>query len=328
MKIYFGSLEIELEVEKGVTDVFELKIKDLVQAGVKVKYRKPDKLISPTMRTEMIQKLVKKVPDKDYTRDVNILLESGLSSNTIVMIANKVLGHKTTGTVLKEEFADIEQASMVWLDRKLDKPYWGLYIGTIDLPLLRQRSVAVGLTDKNQLEILSVFKGTPKQMFEDLKARGLKTDVQLGILSFHANAIEDFKEAFPKARVALDWQEFIDLTVGGGNKYVAKQMMLNREGTEVYKFLKEMKAPLELMTYLDFPQGIHRAIRTTAPIRRIQKDLASKLRSKKLKSEQDRSLVLAWSLIRLQYHWFRIPADAQQLNNLRYIQAQYQEERL
>lgn len=327
MKIYFGSLEIELDIEKPVADVLELTIKDMIQAKVQVRYRKPDKLISPTMRSEMIQKLIKKVPDRDYAKDVSILLDSGLSSKTIVMTANKVLGHKTTGTKLKEEFADIEQASMVWLDRKLDKTYWGMYVGTIDLPLLRHRSVAVGLTDKNQMEILSVFKGTPKEMFEDLRQRGLLVlGVKLGILSFHANATQDFKEFFPEARVALDWQEYIDITVGDAQKFMAKQAMLNRDGTEVYKYLKEVKAPLELLTHFDFDKGMHRALKTTAPIRRIEKDLSSKLRSKKLKSEHERSLVLAWSLIRLQYHWFKIPADAQQLNNLRYIQAQYQSE--
>ncbi len=314
MPMKLGSILIELDGDTPVDDLSKLTLEDLLKLGVTLRWStmqgnshgKPDAIRRP--QAESI-----------YSQQVTTLKKAGFSDKTIVMIGRKILGLNSSGKNLDRDFGVFESAATKFTSREITEPVWAIFAASVNLQHFGNQTCVLGLTEKNQLTVLSIQVGSNSEIFKDLISRGINPDkIKIGVLSFHLDAIAEFKKYFPKAKAGLDWTEYVDLTIGPMNKLKVKQAMISKEKSEVQAVVKELKAPKELLSFLDFPPKLWRVLRATTAIQRVEKDLRHRLGTNKTKEEYE--LLLAWCLIRLQYHWDKIPVDADQLYNLRYLQ--------
>lgn len=315
MKIRVGPLGIEWDIGQPLPEELLSKtLHELLSGDVKVgdgHYMKSEPEVPEVTLN------VRHATDKPKLLSI-LNNDLGINDKTVVMIAHKVLGVTAKAKNITEVFARMDQAAVKWFERKITEKLWAIYVAPVSIPSLGARLAVAGLNEENQLVILDLFDGTLDSLTKKLIARGLKAkDIKLGILSFHLD-VKAFKKAFPNSKVSLDWKEFIDIS-GAMNRETLTAAMLNKNKKAVEKIISAKKGPPELLTYFDFPEPLWRALRSAAPLKRIAVDLKAKLRAPSIETEEERRHVMIWSLIRLQYHWFKIPVDAEQLKNLRHI---------
>lgn len=341
MKIYLGSLEITVDIENpSNTDILDLKLREIVNArGVSVRMRgdkrepstladqldleaqdDPVRKVEAFAKNPRFRKPTGQPPARDYAEDVGLLHAVGFPDKTIVMISKHVLGVQATHESLTKLFPHLEKGAEGFLSRKIKDKIWALYAAQVELVDQQPQVMVLGLNEKNQIQVLGM-KPDAEDAFQDVIDRGVDAKkVQIGILSFHLGAQEEFKEKFPKAGIQFDWQEYIDITVGFGKKEKLKAAMGSEDNDEVTEAIDNIEGPRELLTYLDFPEKLHRALRTSAPIRKIEKTVNAKARKKGI-SEERRQFIATWELLRLQYQWLKVPVDSPQLSSLRHIKA-------
>lgn len=312
MKMRFGT--VDLEVTQDSPDQVFVKF----SAASDVRVTSPPEAVHPKL--EQPNKPLKDARDT-VARDVRMLVQSGFTKKTLSMIVSKVLGIQVDGKNLAEKFLDAEIAALEFLDRRVPPDIWAIYVAPVEIAGEETVTAAIGLSEKNQLVILALEPLAPAPFFEKLKVRGLTTEqLKIGILSFHSAAIKEFRQAFPTSSLALDWQEFIDLSVGTDTKEFLRDAMKFEDPEAILGALDAAKAPKELGTFMEFKKDLWRVLKTTSPVKRMAKDLRGKLRSRVIQTKEHRELVKVFSLIRLQYHWLKIPVDAPQLRNLKYMQ--------
>jgi hypothetical protein len=260
-------------------------------------------------------------PSDDPVRDIKMLVAAGFSKKTLAMVVNNVLGIPITGNSLVAKFGEAEAEAMALLDRPIGSDVWAVFIARIKVFEEGEQLAALGLTGKNQLIVLALGDIPPEQFFADMIERGLSPNqVKIGVLSFRASVGAQFQKAFPKAQIALDWSEFIEEASSTDKAGILRSAQAHHDKQAILKAIQMTKAPKELATFLNYDKRLWRALKTTAPIRRLERDLKTKMRSRTIQTKAQRDLVKMMSLVRLQYHWFKIPVDAAQLSNLRYVQ--------
>lgn len=257
----------------------------------------------------------------DTSDQIELLRKIGMSNKTLSMIANNVFGVRAEGKDLDRKFKEIETEMDQFFTKKIEDSVWVLFVAPIDVPIYGSNLCVVGLTDKAELVMLDISPKSPKEIFASLIKRGINSkDIKLGVLSFQFEDKKSFSAAFPKAQVALDWQEFHSITLGVEAKAKIKVAMGAETEKEALKFMSSVKNyPKELFTHFKFDQDLWRALKTTACIKRIEKDLKLKLRPNLTQSEENQHLIYIWSLARLQYYWRKVPVNSNQLTGLKYI---------
>lgn len=322
MKVKVGGIEIGWELDSPPQgDILSKTLRELLSGDVELDDRPAPSVIKPTTVYDEPPITVHPAKKQDRGHLLNLLDAIGISNQTAMIVANKMFGTTLTLRSFEKEVPKLEKWALEWMEKPAEGKIWALYIAEVNLSTHGKYLSAVGLNEKNQFIILALEE-TFSKLLARLQSRGVRPkEIKLGVLSFHVNIRKEFEKAFPNADIALDWQEFIDMTIGSENKERAKEGMLSKNPKEVVKIVKQLNGPKELLTYQKFDSELHRALHTTAPVVRIEKDLRSKLRNPEIKDSEDREQAKIWGLMRLQYHWFKIPADAKQLKNLRYIKA-------
>jgi hypothetical protein len=251
------------------------------------------------------------------TGDLAAVMKLGLTPKTVLQIANKVLNFTIKGPELQNSFGDVKKASLQFLSRKIKDPIWALFVASISIPVLGEVVTAVGLNNENQLILLGIEKNS-KDLYEDIISRGVKPkDIKVGVLSFSLPETKTFEKTFPNAQIQFDWFEYRDQTPGASAKALIGDAMYKEKETEVKKMLVKLKPPSELFTYFNFDKKLWRALRTTSSLKRIEKDLGAKLKTYDEDTEEAK-LAMVWGLMRLQYQWYKVPADSEVLNNLKF----------
>lgn len=325
MKVRLGSFTITIDVDASNPNILELPLKEvLTSLGVTIKSGDIDISAEPKERLTTVAVKRNNLQTKsDITPAspadaVEALKRADISDKTIVSIAKRIFHqHGVTQANFPQLFNNLETAAQKFLTRPITEDIWAIYAAPVELKGERPKICVMGLNKENQLIVIALEEGTPSKVFERVIKRGLNPkQISLGILSFELNATDVFKETFTKALVQLDWNEYIDLSTGAETKLRLKNAMNSAKQKDVEKLIDQIEAPQELLTYLDYPKNIQRAIKTTNPIRRLNQDVNQRLRRV---NHAQHDTVLIWSILRLQFQWLRIPVDSEQLSTLSYI---------
>ena len=77
-----------------------------------------------------------------------------------------------------------------------------------------------------------------------------------------------------------------------------------------------------LLTHYKFEKRFWRVLKTTNPIERVNKELKRRTKVMEGLGEKTLNILLAFTAMRLEYNWQRIPVDSKQLNHLQSISKQ------
>jgi transposase-like protein len=78
------------------------------------------------------------------------------------------------------------------------------------------------------------------------------------------------------------------------------------------------------LVHYKFEKRFWRALKTTNPIERVNKELKRRTKSMEGLGEKTLNILLAWTAMRLEYNWLKSPVDSKALNNLEHIASRNQ----
>jgi putative transposase len=293
--------------------------------------------------------------DEAIEKDLALLHLAGLSTRMLATLSGRVLGMRLSAQEVSNALDKIVPAARAFLERDLsDRKFKYLYIDgtnfrvrrtTVDLePTL----VVVGVDDTDRKSVLAGISGDKESkaawemVFANLKERGLDAStVELGIMDGLPGLAAAFREAFPRARVARCWvHKARNVMPRVPRRYQAEfktswDAVQYADGTETARAafvalderwtsvcadaVNSMRRDIDaLLVHYEFPREHWDALRTTNPIERVNKEL--KRRSKAMETIGADALLtlLAFTALRLEFHWRQTPLTSNKLSRLRY----------
>lgn len=157
--------------------------------------------------------------DPRLKEDMAVLQLAGLSTRTLSIMSNRILGMDVSPDTVTKSLSSIEDKARAWLTRPITGKYWALYVDGTNFRIQRRGSsakepslVVLGVDENNCLSILAAEPGTKdnaeawEAVFNELMRRGLKSDdIRIGIMDGLPGLEKVFQEAFPKAVTARCW---------------------------------------------------------------------------------------------------------------------------
>jgi putative transposase len=293
--------------------------------------------------------------DPRLKEDIAVLHLAGLSNRVMAMVSRRVLGVEVSTDTVTKSLDVIEERALLWLERPLEKKYWALFIDGTNFRIQRRGStekepslVVLGIDQDNRMSILAIQPGTKddvgswREVFKDLIKRGLNPlTVQIGIMDGLPGLETAFKESFTKAVTARCWVHSLRNAMAKVPERLRKPfkqlahrvMYASSEASarvafgalkaemknDVDRALRVIERDLEsLLTHYKFDQKLWCTLRTTNPIERVNKELKRRTKSMETLGERTLEVLVAFTAMRLEYHWQRVPVDTfhrEQLGN-------------
>jgi len=153
--------------------------------------------------------------EEEVARDFSILFLAGVSTRTLSMLSERLIGRKISPAEISSANSDLNVAVEAWRRRDLsEESVKYLFIDGVHFHMRMGRSiesvpvlVAIGVTETGQKLVLSLQAGDKesaaswREFFKDLKSRGLDGGkVTLGIMDGLPGLETVFKEEFPQAK--------------------------------------------------------------------------------------------------------------------------------
>lgn len=278
--------------------------------------------------------------DPRIRQDMAVLHLAGISNRTLGMISRRVLGIHVSKDTISSSFKLIEKSAIKWLERPIEGKYWALYIDGTNFSIQRRGSterepslVVLGIDESDHKSVLAIEPGHKdnvdswRAVFSSLKRRGLDAmAVKAGIMDGLPGLERAFKEAFTKAKTARCWVHakmnavnkcparlrvafkvliadvmYADSYQGAHSAFAKLKEQMGPDGRRAVSCLeKDLEA---LLVHYTFDKSYWRALKTTNPIERINKEL--KRRSKPMEGLSERGLncLLAFTALRLEIGW-------------------------
>jgi len=154
--------------------------------------------------------------EEEVARDFSILFLAGVSTRSLSMISERLIGRKISPTEISSVSADLNAAVEAWRHRDLSREAVKyLFIDGVHFHMRMGNSieivpvlVAIGVTETGQKLVLSLQSGDKesatswREFFKDLKSRGLDGGkVTLGMMDGLSGLETVFREEFPQAKV-------------------------------------------------------------------------------------------------------------------------------
>ena len=147
--------------------------------------------------------------------DVAVLYLLGQSTRSLSLISERLLGTKISAGKVSECSGRLIESVEKWRSRPLTEKFKYLYLDGTNFSMRIDKKivkvcvlVVIGVDENGVKQVLALqagdkeSAGTWRQLFKDLKVRGLnKQDVQLGIMDGLPGLEKVFKEEFPEAKV-------------------------------------------------------------------------------------------------------------------------------
>ncbi len=294
--------------------------------------------------------------DTRLKEDLAVLHLAGISNRTLSMISKRILGVQVSPQSVHNSLALVEDKALAWLERDLTKKYWCLFVDGTNFKIQRRGSTAkeptlvvVGIDDRNCTSILALQPGHKDSaeawgvVFEDLVKRGLDPRaVQIGVMDGLPGLEKKFKESFVNSMTARCWVHakrnavqkcavrlrlpfeklLTDVMYASSESQARLKFteLKNQMGTDCERSVKCIEKDFEsLLTHYKFEKRFWRALKTTNPIERVNKELKRRTKTMEGLGEKTLNILLAFTAMRLEYHWQRFPVDSKQLNNLEHI---------
>jgi putative transposase len=301
--------------------------------------------------------------DEAIERDIALLNLAGLSTRTLALVSQRVLGVAVSAQEVSNSMALILPAAKKFLERPLGTRRWiylyidGTYFSVRRTTVEKEPTLVVlGIDDSGHKSVLAMVQGDRdskaawKAVFAQLKERELDASaVQLGIMDGLPGLAGAFCEAFPNARVQRCWVHkgwnvfpLVPKRYQGGFKaswdgvQYAKSKEAAGSAFEALKSLwgatcdeavSSMERDLQaLLAHYDFPKTHWHALRTTNPIERINKEFKRRTKSMEQMGVDTLRAMLVFTALRLEFGWIKTPITASNLVHLKH--SKQHEERL
>jgi putative transposase len=294
--------------------------------------------------------------DSRLKEDLAVLHLSGISNRTLALVSKRILGVKIGKDTVHKSLGAVEEKALSWLQRDLTEKYWCLFIDGTNFKVQRRGStekeptlVVVGIDENSCTSILALEPGQKDNaeswaaVFDGLIKRGLRVDaVQVGVMDGLPGLETAFKNTFTKAMTARCWvhakknakAKCSKRLVDAFETLLNNVMYANSESQARYNF-KILKQQMgrdceravkciekdfdSLTTHYKFEKKFWRVLKTTNPIERVNKELKRRTKSMETVGEKTLNILLAWTAMRLEYNWKKMPVDSKALNNLEHI---------
>ena len=278
--------------------------------------------------------------DPRLKEDLAVLHLAGISNRTLGMISKRILGLEVSKDTVNQSLSVIQESAINWLERPLKDEYWALYIDGTNFKIQRRGStekepslVVLGIDKNDHRSVLAIETGYKdsadcwRSVFDSLIKRGLDPrKVRIGIMDGLPGLEKTFKDTFPEAVTARCW---VHSTRNAINKCPARlrdafKTMLDtvmyaesfQEATAQFKALKSdmgqdaqravscLEKDLDsLLVHYSFEKSYWRALKTTNPIERINKELKRRTKSMETLGESTLTAVVAFTALRLEMGW-------------------------
>ena len=281
--------------------------------------------------------------------DVAILYLLGQSTRSLALISERLLGTKISAGKVSECSGRLIESVEKWRSRPLTEKFKYLYLdGTnfsmrIDKKIIKVCVLVVIGVDENGIKQVIALQagdkesaGTWRQLFKDLKTRGLdRHAIKLGIMDGLSGLEKVFLEEFPgakiqrcqvhvarnvlckvpqnmKEKVADDMRSVFYATSKKKSLEFFKDFKSKYE-KDIPSAVKCLEGSLEsTLCYLSFPKEEWLALRTTNPIERLNKEFKRRTKSMEIVAgEASCYNLLAVISLRMEVYWKRHPITFQ-----------------
>lgn len=294
--------------------------------------------------------------DPRLKEDMAVLHLAGLSTRTMAMVSKRVLGVEVSTDTVSSSLGAIEDKALQFLTRPLEKRYWALYVDGTNFRIQRRGSTAkepslvvLGVDDSNRMSILAVEPGTKdnadawEAVFAELIRRGLDASaVRIGIMDGLPGLERLFRDIFPNSVTARCWVHALKNSVAktparlrGMFKKLAHRVMYAQSENAARQAFQELKAAMggdaeravnclekdldSLLMHYRFEKSLWRALKTTNPIERVNREFKRRTKSMDTLGEKTLQVLVAFTAIRLEYGWQTTPINASRLEGLMWI---------
>lgn len=291
--------------------------------------------------------------DPRLKEDLAVLHLAGLSTRTLSLVSHRLLGVRVSKDTVSQSLGVIEEKALKWLQRPLSQEYWALFVDGTNFRIQRRGStekepslVVLGLDERNCLSILAIEPGHKdnvvswESVFRSLKQRGLNTQsVRVGVMDGLPGLEKLFKQEFPHALTGRCWVHALRNAIAktparltdpfkmmahkvmyAGSEDEARRAFLNLKqalGSDCERAVACLEKDLDsLLVHYRFEKTLWRSLRTTNPIERVNKELKRRVKSMETLGERTLQILLAFTALRLEYHWQVQPVNSKSLENL------------
>lgn len=300
--------------------------------------------------------------DPRITQDMAALHLAGISTRTLSMMSQRILGINVSHQTVSSALPSIGEHARLWLKRPLNRKFWCLIVDGTYFNIRRRNSVekepsliVLGIDESNRRSVLCVEPGSRdsadnwRVVFRELKARGLDFNaVKIGVMDGLPGLEKVFKEEFPSSITARCWFHAMRNALSKAPKRLvdafhlqAKRVMYAKTKIEAkteFAILKEtMKNDAQrsveclekdfesLTSHMDFPLPLHRALKTTNSVERIHKEFKRRSRPMEGMSEATLETLVAFTVIKLEMTWRRRGVDSYAIEPFKKLENIYEE---
>jgi putative transposase len=292
--------------------------------------------------------------DPRLKEDMAVLHLAGLSKRTMAMMSKRVLGVEVSTQTVSNSLELIKPKALAFLERDLsDRKFWALYIDGTNFKVQRRGStekepslVVLGIDAKNSLSLLAIEPGTKdnveawRAVFAELAKRGLDFQaVRIGIMDGLPGLEKLFREIFPQSITQRCWVHALRNALAKAPqrhreafKKLAHQVMYAGSANSARVAFAELKAAMStdgeravaciekdldsLLAHYQFEKPLWRALKTTNPIERVNRELKRRTKSMDTLGEQTLNVLLAFTALRLEYGWATTRVDLERFEHL------------
>jgi putative transposase len=281
--------------------------------------------------------------------DIAILYLLGQSTRSLSLISERLLGTKISASKVSECSGRLIESVEKWRSRPLTEPFKYLYLDGTNFAMRIDKKVVkvcvlvvIGVDENGVKQVLALqagdkeSAGTWRQLFKDLKARGLnKEAVKLGIMDGLPGLEKVFAEEFSSAKIQR-CQVHVARNIMSKVPHSMKERVADdvrsvfyadtkknalkffdefkkKYGKEVPSAVKCLEASLDsTLCYLSFPEDEWLSLRTTNPIERLNKEFKRRTKSMEIVAgEASCYNLLAVISLRMEVYWRRHPITFQ-----------------
>lgn len=291
--------------------------------------------------------------EEAVAQDVSLMFLAGISSRSLSMISQRLLGRKLSHTEISNANRELTAAVERWRTRDLSRENLRyLFVDGVNFDMRVAGSVekvpvlvAVAVTAEGHKLVVGLQAGDKesasawRELFKDLKSRGLAAEtITLGIMDGLTGLEKVFKEEFPKARIQrcqvhvarnvlakvphkLKKAVADDLRsiFYASSKAKARdffQSFTERWGQEVPSAVACLERSLaSCLTFFHFPVEHWVSLRTTNIIERLNKEFKRRTKPMEIVAgESSCYRLLAFISLKMELHWRANPVGRVCLN--------------
>lgn len=284
--------------------------------------------------------------DPRLKEDLALLHLAGISNRVLASISRRIFGVKISKDTVHQSLQELAPKAVKWLERPLTEKYWALYVDGTNFNVQRRGStdkeptlVVLGIGEDGHRSVLALEPGSKdsaqcwKSVFHALKARGLESQsVRIGIMDGLPGLEKVFKEEFPQAVTARCW---VHAGKNAANRCPAKlrdafekmkkevmyassldearrafSALKTQMGTDGRKAVETLEKDLDsLLAHYTFDKNYWRALKTTNPIERINKELKRRTKGMDSVGETTLMAIQAFIALRIELGWRQYRVD-------------------